>query len=120
MNQQPASEAITVVVSSWPGVRVDREEIGETAFFVGPRQLGHLHGDGAAHFSFPKAQWLELRAAGRIEPHPVFPDKTGPAARRIENRADVDDVIDLFRLTYDRVVSRHGVPSAARQPRSAE
>jgi hypothetical protein len=113
MNQKPASEAIADVVSSWPGVRVDREEIGEIAFFVGPRQLGHLHGDGAAHFSFPKPQWSELRDAGRIEPHPVFPGKTGPAARRIENPADVDDVIELFRLNYERVVARHGVPSAS-------
>jgi hypothetical protein len=38
--------------------------------------------------------------------HPVFPDKRGPAARRIEDEADVRDVIRLMRLNYDRVVSR--------------
>jgi hypothetical protein len=35
------------------------------------------------------------------------------AARRIENEADVRDVIQLLRLNYDRVVSRKGVPPEA-------
>jgi hypothetical protein len=45
--------------------------------------------------------------------HPVFPDKVGPAARRIENEADVRDVIELLRLNYDRVVARYGLPDEA-------
>jgi hypothetical protein len=36
--------------------------------------------------------------------HPVFPGKEGPAARRIETDEDVDDVIALVRLNYDRVL----------------
>jgi luciferase-like monooxygenase len=43
--------------------------------------------------------------------HPVFPGKVGPAARRIENEADVRDVIALLRLNYDRIVAGHGVPA---------
>ena len=50
----------------------------------------------------------ELRAEGRIGPHPVFPDSVGMAARSIEDEADVDDVIALLRLNDDRVVARHG------------
>ena len=38
-------------------------------------------------------------------PHPVFPDKQGPAARRIEDEDDVRDVIELLRLNYDRAMS---------------
>ena len=41
-------------------------------------------------------------------PHPVFPDKHGPAARKIENEGDVRDVIELMRLNYDRVAARQG------------
>jgi luciferase-like monooxygenase len=51
-----------------------------------------------------------LRSQGRIVPHPVFPDSEGPAARRIEDEADVRDVIELMRLNYDRAVARHGLP----------
>ena len=108
-----ASERITEEVMSWPGVKAGAGRRGEYAFTLGRRQLGHLHGDHAAHFSFPKQVWTELHEQGRIQYHPVFPGKQGPAARRIENEADVRDVIALLRLNYDRVVSRHGLPEEA-------
>lgn len=108
-----ASERITDEVTSWPGVESGFGRRGEFAFTVGRREIGHLHGDHAAHLFFPKALWAELMAEGRIVPHPVFPDATGPAARRIENDDDVRDVIALLRLNYDRVITRHGVPEPA-------
>ena len=111
----PSSE-ITQEVTSWPGVTAGPGRRGEFAFKVGHREIGHLHGDHAAHFFFPKDVWEELRAAGRIGPHPVFPDKRGPAARQIETDADVQDVIALMRLNYDRVVDEHGVPAGAGAP----
>jgi hypothetical protein len=110
---QTASQQITEEVVSWPGVEAGSGRRGEFAFKVGRREIGHLHGDHAAHFSFPKRVWAELMEQGRIVPHPVFPDKPGPAARRIEDEGDVRDVIRLLRLNYDRVVARHGVPAAA-------
>lgn len=106
-----ASQRISDEVTSWPGVEAETEEDGDLAFNVGRRQLGHLHGDFAAHFSFPRRTWAELMEQGRIVPHPVFPDaKQGPAARTIEDDADVRDVIELLRLNYERVVARQGVP----------
>ncbi len=110
---QTASRRITDEVTSWPGVEAGPGRRGEFAFTLGRRQLGHLHGDHAAHFSFPKRVWAELFAEGRITHHPVFPGKEGPAARRIEDESDVDDVIRLLRLNYDRAVARHGLPAAA-------
>jgi hypothetical protein len=108
-----ASQQITAEVTSWPGVEAGPGSRGEFAFTVGRRQIGHLHGDRSAHFSFPKDVWAELFDAGRITHHPVFPDKPGPAARRIENEADVRDVIDLMRLNYDRAMARAAVPTEA-------
>jgi hypothetical protein len=109
-----ASQRITEEVTSWPGVAAGPGRRGEFAFTVGARQIGHLHGDHAAHFSFPKQVWSELFEHGRIVHHPVFPGKQGPAARRIENEADVRDVIALLRLNYDRVAARYGLPEDAR------
>jgi hypothetical protein len=97
-----ASHRITAEVTSWPGVQAGAGRRGEFAFTVGRRELGHLHGDHAAHFSFPKAVWTQLHQDGRISDHPVFPGKQGPAARRIENDADINDVIALLRVNYDR------------------
>jgi hypothetical protein len=97
-----ASERITAEVTSWPGVEAGEGSRGEFAFKVGRREIGHLHGDRAAHFGFPKEVWRELHEQGRIVHHPVFPGREGPAARRIESDADVDDVIAMLRLNYDR------------------
>jgi hypothetical protein len=108
-----ASQQITDEVTSWPGVSAGPGRRGEFAFRVGHREIGHLHGDHAAHFFFPKEIWADLFESGQVGHHPVFPDKQGPAARRIEDEADVRDVIELMRLNYQRVVTRHGVPTAA-------
>ena len=102
------SEAIIETVTSWEGVTAGPGRRGEFAFKVGGREIGHLHGDHAAHFWFPKELWLELLDAGRIIRHPVFPNREGLAARRITDDRDVQDVIALMRLGYDRVVSGAG------------
>jgi hypothetical protein len=98
-----ASERITAEVTSWPGVEAGLGKRGEFGFRVGDREIGHLHGDHAAHFGFPREIGAELRAQGRVGPHPVNPHSTKMAARRIEDDADIDDVIELMRLNYDRI-----------------
>lgn len=105
---QTASERITEEVTSWPGVEAGPGRRGEFAFKVGRKEIGHLHGDRAAHFFFPKHLWADLFEQGRIVHHPVFPDKKGPAARGIESDEDVRDVIAMLRLNYERAVARHG------------
>jgi Family of unknown function (DUF5519) len=110
-NLQTASERITEEVTSWPGVKAGPGRRGEFAFKVGGREIGHLHGDHAAHFGFPKPVWVELFEQRRIDYHPVFPGRPGFGARRIDGENDVDDVIALMRLNYERIVDRHGVPS---------
>jgi hypothetical protein len=105
---QAASQRITAEVTSWPGVHAGPGKRGEFAFTVGQREIGHLHGDHSAHFSFPKGIWSELIEQGRIVPHPVFPDSRGPGARRIETEVDVRDVIALMRMNYERAIARYG------------
>jgi Luciferase len=112
---QTPGERITDEVTSWPGVVASPGRRGEFAFWVGRREIGHLHGDHAAHFSFPKDVGIALREEGRVVDHPVFPGRLGPAARAIEDEADVRDVIELLRLNYDRAVARHGLPESPRR-----
>lgn len=108
--QQTASERITEEVTSWPGVEAGTGRRGEFGFTLGERQLGHLHGDHAFHGGFPKQVWQQLFDEGRIDYHPVFPDRKGWASRAIESDQDVADVIAMIRLNYDRAVERHGLP----------
>ena len=71
---------------------------------VGRRQIGHLHGDRVAHFGFPKA---DGRAAARRRPAsartPSCRTTRAGARARSTTDADVEDVIALLRLNYDRV-----------------
>jgi hypothetical protein len=100
-----ASRRIIERVTSWDGVAVGPGRRGELAFTVGRREIGHLHGDHAAHFVFPTELWLELERRGRITFHPVFPKRQGPAARVIAGDGDVEDVIALMRLNYERATA---------------
>jgi hypothetical protein len=110
---QTPHERITETVTSWPGVEAGPGRRGEFAFTVGGREIGHLHGNHAAHFGFPKEVGARLKDEGRVVDHPVFPGKAGPAARRIEGESDVHEVIELMRLNYDRAVARRGVSRAS-------
>jgi hypothetical protein len=105
-----ASKQISEEVLAWPGVASGIGERGELSFTVGRAEIGHLHGDHAAHFSFKKQLGSALRAQGRVVDHPVFPGAPGIAARRIADQDDVRDVIALLRLNYDRIVARYGLP----------
>jgi hypothetical protein len=105
-NGRSPSQQITDEVTSWPGVQAGPGRRGEFAFRVGQREIGHLHGDRSAHFSFPKNVWIELYNQGRIVEHPVFPGRQGPGARRITTDEDIQDVIALMRLNYDRIADR--------------
>lgn len=106
VSNRSASQQITDEVSSWPGVQAGPGRRGEFSFRVGRREIGHLHGDHAAHFNFPEPLWSELIDQGQVGPHPVFPNARGPASRRIASEADILDVITLLRLNYDRLA--HG------------
>lgn len=101
-----ALERITEQVLGWEGVTAVTGERGEWSFRLGRREIGHLHGDRVLHAGFPKRVWHELYAEGRIGHHPVFPDTPGFGARAIESERDLEDVVDLLRLNYDRLSSR--------------
>jgi len=98
-----AAQRIEAEVTSWPGVEAGFGSRGELAFRVGRREIGHLHGDRAAHFVFPKDVWARLRADGWIEEHPIFPGRIGPAARRIASERDEREVVAMLRSNYERL-----------------
>ena len=116
---RPASKVIIEAVSSWPGVEMGPGRFGAVQFRLGKRELGHLHGDHLADIPFTRAQRDELIAAGRVRRHRPLPD-SGWASRPIDSDEDVEAVIELLRMQYDRAVasrSRRG-PGAAPPPPS--
>jgi hypothetical protein len=108
---ETTTTTIAEAVEAWPGVHGEHGSRGEYSFKVGAREIGHLHGERVLHIGFPKAIWHELHDAGRIDYHPVFPNKPGFGSRAIASEEDRRDVIALLRLNYDRVIERYGLPT---------
>jgi hypothetical protein len=88
-------------VGSWEGVTVHPHRFGGVEFRLGKRELGHLHGDRLADLPFKRPVRDMLVETGRAQPHHVLPD-SGWVSKPIRTGEDVDEVIELFRLGYER------------------
>jgi hypothetical protein len=94
-------EAIVREVAAWPGVTTGPHRFGGIEFRFGQRELGHLHRYRRADLPFPLLVREELVAAGKAQPHHVFPE-SGWVSYLIRDETDVAAVVALFRLNYDR------------------
>lgn len=90
-------------VGAWPGVDVEAHQYGGLQFRVHHHEIGHLHGDELADLPFPVRMREQLVKEGRADAHAAMPE-TGWVSRRIGSAADVSDVVELFRLNYQRIV----------------
>lgn len=91
-------------VGKWEGVHIEIGDRGEASARYGRVEIGHMHGSRVAHFGFPKPLWRELIAEEIVDHHPVGME--GWAERRIQNAEDLAEVVDLFRLNYERLRRR--------------
>jgi hypothetical protein len=87
-------------VTSWDGVTSNPHRFGGVEFRLGKRELGHLHGDCLADLPYPKRIAGMLIETGRAEPHRFA--QGGWVSKPIRGQEDVEDVIELFRLSYER------------------
>ena len=98
-------ERIISEITSWPGVSTRTGRFGETELVLAGREIGHVHGDHQADIPYPRRIRDELVTADRIGPHHIHPD-SGWTTYYIESDTDIDAVVDLIRINYDRVSSR--------------
>jgi hypothetical protein len=98
-------DALTQTVGSWPGVEAGEHRFGGVEFRAGRRELGHVHalpnGRSFADLPFPKKVRNKLIDAGRARAHHALPD-SGWLTVPVRTAADLDDVIELFRMNLDR------------------
>ena len=102
-------------VASWEGVTVHPHRFGGVEFRLGRREIGHLHGARWADLPFQRGIRDMLVETGRAQPHHVLPE-TGWVSKQIRSDEDVQEVVELFRLSYERArvaanvrASREGV-----------
>jgi hypothetical protein len=105
-----AITALVAEVGSWQGVETGVEpRFGGPAFYMGRRQLGHLHDAGArgafADLPLPRRIRDELIEQGRARVHSAMPD-SGWLTVPVRTPADLQNAIDVFRLAHGRVASK--------------
>jgi hypothetical protein len=94
-------ELIEREVGSWKGVTVHPHRFGGVEFRVGKRELGHLH-ETWADLPFTSRIREMLVETGRAEPHKF--GVRGWVSRDLD-----DEVIELFRLSYERALVAQNV-----------
>jgi len=102
-----AADRIRQTLSAWPGVSEAPHRFGGIEFRYGGKELGHLHEDRLADLPFPRSVRDQLVANGEAEPHHIYPD-SGWVSVWIRQEEDVDRIIRLFRMQYDRLVKKIG------------
>jgi Family of unknown function (DUF5519) len=100
-NVKRAGELIKESVLSWPGVEAVPHRFGGTEYRYGRKEMGHVHGDRLADLPLPRTLHDEVIAAGRAEPHHVLPE-TGWVSCWMKSAEDAANVIELFRVQYER------------------
>ena len=106
MTTPTLTEAVRRELLAHPEVTESTHRFGGIEFRLGRRELGHLHGDHLADLPFPRRVRDELVAAGRAKPHHVLPE-SGWVSRRVDSPEDVEAVVELFRMAYERAAAQH-------------
>jgi hypothetical protein len=104
MTMPSLTAAVRAELLAHPEVSEGTHRFGGIVFRLGRRELGHLHGETLADLPFPRRVRDELVAAGRAAPHHVMPD-SGWVSRRVHGREDVEAVVELFRMAYERAAA---------------
>jgi hypothetical protein len=105
------AEAVSLQIQSWRGVIAathwylhDHTQVDGADFYVGEKELGHIHLDGELHLGLTAGLCRQLVEAGRAE---AFPWGEDWVQAPISNRRDARNAIWLFQLGYERL---RGVP----------
>ncbi len=105
---QNASTTIQQAVLSWPNVEAKPHRFGGTEYVIGKREIGHIHGDWLVDIPFPVKVREEVVAAGKAELHHILPE-SGWISKYLREQKDVDEAIELFRLSYDIAAKQKGI-----------
>jgi hypothetical protein len=95
------ADRIAEAIAGWPNVTVTTHGPRFIEFHVGRRELGHLHGSHLADVPFPvriREQLVADRKAMLRNQHP----ESGWVSVPIRGEDDIPNVIELFRLNYQR------------------
>ena len=115
------AQSVSLEIQSWPGVIAathwflyDRTQVDGADFYVGEKELGHIHLDGELHLCVTVGLRRRLIESGLAEALPWAEDCVQAP---ISSRRDARNALWLFRLGYDRLT---GAPISALRRRGRE
>ena len=115
------AQSVSREIQSWPGIVAathwffhDRTQVDGADFYVGEKELGHIHLDGEVHLCLTVGLRRRLIEAGLAEALPWAQDCIRAP---ISSRSEAKTALWLFRLGYDRL---KGTPIADLRQRIRE
>ena len=96
------TENIKKEILSWPDVTSSPYRFGGVEFRINKRDMGHIHGEKLADLPFPIEIRKGLIASGKALPHIIYPESMW-VSYIIRSEEDAPQIIDLFRLQYERL-----------------
>ena len=101
------AQSVSQEIQSWPGIVAathwylhDRTQVDGADFYVGDKELGHIHLDGELHLFLTVGLRERLIEAGIAEALPWADDCIQAP---ISSKRDARNAVWLFRLGYDRL-----------------
>src|SRR5580704_1320618 len=102
-----SAQSVSLAIQSWPRVIAathwllyDRTQVDGADFYVGQKELGHIHLDGELHLGVTAGLRRLLIEAGCAEALPWAEDWVQAP---ISSKRDARTALWLFRLGYDRL-----------------
>ena len=106
-NLKGPAQSVSQEIQSWPGIVAathwylhDRTQVDGADFYVGAKELGHIHLDGELHLFLTVGLRERLIEAGIAEALPWADDCIQAP---ISSKRDARNAVWLFRLGYDRL-----------------
>lgn len=104
MSAPNAQQLINAAVMQWPDVTSGQHRFGGLEWRIGQTEVGHIHGNEWVDIVFPSKVRDELVAAGRAEPHHIYPEIG--ISFYLNEPADIERAIELLRTSYDLIQAR--------------
>jgi len=105
MSVRDAKKRIVQTVTTWDGITTAPHRFGGTAFMLGKREVGHIHGDRLVDIPFPRPIRDEIVRSEQAEPHHILPE-SGWISLFLRKEPDVDHAISLLRRSFDLAAAR--------------
>lgn len=101
------AQSVSLEIQSWPEIVAathwflyDRTQVDGADFYVGEKELGHIHLDGELHLGVTVGLRRQLIEAGLVEALPWAEDWVQAP---ISSLRDARAAVWMFRLAYDRL-----------------